>query len=153
MHHQGQSDTVAWNKPVAQVIGVATLLLLLTSLTGCQTLVSKTQPAPTDNPNMVTVQIRPSGRSPKNVQIPITPNMRLQDVVESSKANFRNKKAYISRTSPMTGERHKLEASFGKNRRISLETDYAIQPGDRIVVAEDTTSSFDRVMQSMLGRS
>lgn len=130
-------------------------LLLIASITGCQSLTSQSaQPqSPTQAPNMLTVQIRAANRSAKNVQIPMTPNMRLQDVVNSTKTKFKNKNAYVVRTSPKTGEKHKLEASFGDNRRISLETDYAIQPGDRIVISEDTTSSFDRVLKSVLGRS
>ena len=79
--------------------------------------------------------------------------MRLQEIVDSSKAPFRHKKAYVVRTSPKTGQQHKLEASFDTNRRVSMETDYAIQPGDRVVIAEDTTSSFDRVMKTMIGRN
>ena len=128
-------------------------VLVIASLTGCQTLTSSSQ-APLDTPpDKITVQIRAANRQPKNIQIALTPNMRLQDILNGSKANFRNKTAYIVRTSPKTGEKHKLEANFGANRRISLETDYAIQPGDRVVVAQDTTSSFDKVMKSMFGRS
>jgi hypothetical protein len=128
-------------------------VLMIASLTGCQTLTSSSQ-APVDTPpEKITVQIRAANRKPKNIQVALTPNMRLQDIVNGSKANFRNKTAYIVRTSPKTGEKHKLEANFGTNRRISLETDYAIQPGDRVVVAQDATSSFDKVMKSMFGRS
>lgn len=126
--------------------------LAIVALTGCQSLTTQQQPAAPSR-DTVTVQIRASNRSPKNIQVPLTPEMRLQDVVDESKAPFRNKRAYIIRTSPKTGEQHKLEADFGANRRISLEFDYAIQPGDRVVIAEDTTSSFDRVMKTILGRS
>lgn len=130
------------------------LLFVLASLTGCQSMMvtAPSQTGATTNDKVV-VQIRPANRKSKNVEITLTPDMRLQDVVNASKANFRNRTAYIVRTSPTTGQQHKLEASFGSNRRISLETDYAIQPGDRVVVAQDTTSSFDKVMQSVMGRS
>lgn len=129
-------------------------ILLTASLTGCQSLTTQPQQQPpAQNPNMLTVQVRAANRGAKNVQIPRTQNMRLQDVVNSTKTKFRNKNAYIVRISPKTGDKHKLEAKFGDNRRISLETDYAIQPGDRVVISEDTTSSFDRVLKSMLGRT
>ena len=133
--------------------GIVLSIALLSSLTGCQSLMSQQKGVTEPNPDMVTVQIRASNKAAKNVQVPVAPNMRLQDVVSQAKTSFRNKTAYIVRTSPKTGEQHKLTASFGKNRRISMETDYAIQPGDKVVIAEDTTSSFDRVMKSMLGRS
>jgi len=127
-------------------------VLLIVASTGCQALTTQQQQVASSQ-DMVTVQLRESNRSPKNIQVPLTPEMRLQNVLDTSKIPFRNKRAYIIRTSPKTGEQHKLEANFGNNRRISLESDYAIQPGDRVVIAEDTTSSFDRVMKSMLGRS
>lgn len=135
---------------------LAVSILLIASLTGCQSLMSQSGPqpqVPAENPNMVMIQVRAANRSAKNVQIPLVSNMRLQDVLNGTKSNFRNKNAYIVRTSPKTGDKHKLEASFGDNRRISLETDYAIQPGDRVVISEDTTSSFDRVLKSVLGRT
>lgn len=126
--------------------------VLIASLTGCQSLFDPAVQT-TDSQESVVVQIRPASGKPKNIQVPLTPNMRLQDVLDASKPGFRRQKAYIVRTSPNTGGKHKLEATFGSNRRISLETDYAIQPGDRVVIAQDTTTSFDKVMQSVMGRS
>ena len=131
---------------------VSSAILMIAVFSGCQALTTQQQPI-TSSPDMITVQIRQSNRKPKNTQIPLKPDMRLQEIVDSSKAPFRHKKAYIVRTSPKTGQQHKLEASFDTNRRVSMETDYAIQPGDRVVIAEDTTSSFDRVMKTMIGRN
>ena len=111
------------------------------------------QPTTTSNPDKVLVQVRPSGRKARNVEVDLKPNMRLQDVVAASNANFRNKIAYIVRTSPSSGQQHKLEAKFDSNRRVSLSTDYAVHPGDRVVIAQDTATSFDRVMKALMGRS
>lgn len=136
----------------ASKLNIALVLLLSSMSIGCQSMMtSSSQAVPTTD--KIVVQIRRANGKPKNVEVDLKPNMRLQDVVKASKANFRNKIAYIVRTSPTTGQQHKLEGSFDSNRRISLETDYAIQPGDRVVIAQDTTSSFDRVVKSMLGRS
>lgn len=137
----------------SRTISVLAATATLIGLVGCQSLTTEQKQVSAPSPDMVTVQIRRSNRSPKTKQIPITPNMRLQEVVDASKVPFRNKVAYIVRTSPKTGDNHKLEANFSNSKRISLETDYAIQPGDRIVIAEDTTSSIERVMKSMMGRS
>ena len=138
-----------YSRMTSALLVAATLI----GLVGCQALTTDQKQISATSPDMITVQIRRSNRSPKTKQIPLQPNMRLQEVVDSSKAPFRNKVAYIVRTSPKTGDQHKLEANFSSSKRISLETDYAIQPGDRIVIAEDTTSSIERVMKSMLGRS
>ena len=116
-------------------------------------MMTQRQQANSPTGEMVTVQIRPAYGKTTNQEIPLAENMRLQDVVDNVKTDFSNKQAYLVRTSPLTGEQHKLEGLFDKSRRISLQTDYAIQPGDRIVVTQDTSTSFDRVMKSMLGRS
>lgn len=127
-------------------------VLLISS--GCQTIAAfDASEDATPLPDHVQVQIRPVGVQAKNIDVPLKDGMLLQDVVDAAKPSFRNKIVYIVRVSPNTGNRHKLEAKFGSNRRISFETDYAIQPGDRVVIAQDTTSSFDRVMKAVLGRT
>ena len=130
------------------MFGVACLM----AMSGCQTFMASPEKPPANSDEVVMVQIRKHSKKPSNLELPLKPNMRLQDVVKESKPGFRSKSVYIVRTSPKTGERHKLQASFGSNRRITMETDYAIQPGDRVVIAEDTTSSFDKVMRSLMGR-
>ncbi len=129
------------------------LIALFVSCTGCQSVIQTNAPSERAAPEMVAVQIRPAYGKAKNKEIKLKPKMTLQTVVNESGAKFRNRNAYIVRTSPLSGERHRLEAQFDSNRRISLETDYAIQPGDRVVITQDTTSSIDRVMQSVMGRS
>jgi len=129
------------------------VIALAVSCTGCQSMIQAPATANVATPEMVSVQIRPAYGNVKNTEIPLKPNMTLQTVVNDSGAKFRNKNAYIVRTSPLSGEQHKLEGQVESNHRISLETDYAIQPGDRVVISQDTTSSFDRVMQSVMGRS
>ena len=137
----------------APTLNIALILLLASMGVGCQSMMTTTSSQVAPSPDKIVVQIRRASSKSRNVEVDLKPNMRLQDVVTASKANFRHKIAYIVRTSPTTGQQHKLEASFDANRRISLETDYAVQPGDRVVIAQDTTSSFDRVVKSMLGRS
>ena len=131
-------------------------LMAVALVAGCQSIATfpgqQTGSAAATGEGLV-VQVRPASGKPRNREISVTEGMRLQEVVDAVKTNFRNKVVYIVRTSPKTGERHKLEASFESNRRISLHTDYAIQPGDRVVISQDTATSFDRVMKSMFGRS
>lgn len=131
------------------LFGVA---LLACCLSGCQMMVQ--QPATTSLPSeTIPVQIRPAYGKVKQIDVVLEPNMRLQDVIEASKVKFRSKLVHIVRTSPLTGQTHKLEAEFGARRRVSLETDYAIQPGDKVVIAQDTRSSMERVMLEVLGRT
>ena len=127
-------------------------MLTIPCFTGCQSLTTLDHPVAESREN-ITVQIRAANRKSVNQQITLKPNMRLQDVVNESNVRFRNKTAYIVRTSPSTAQRHKLEAVFGPNKRISLETDYALQPGDRVVIAQDPRTSIERIMMDIFGRS
>lgn len=132
----------------------ALILGIIVSLTGCQSMMqSPSRSEAAGAAETIAVQLRPSQGKAKDSVVVLEPNMRLQDVVNASGAKYRNKLAYIVRTSPITGQNHKLEGHFGPNRRVSLETDYAIQPGDRVVITQDTSTSFDRVMKSLVGRS
>jgi len=132
---------------------ILAILLMTASVCGCQSILISSRTGEASSQENVVVQIRPAAGKPKNVEVLLTPNMRLQDVVSAAKPSFRKKTAYIVRTSPKTGEKHKLEATFGSNRRVTMETDYAVQPGDRVVIVQDTTTSFDQLMRSMVGRS
>ena len=130
------------------------MALWVVSLSGCQMMIQSANPLETlPTRDEIAVQVRPAYGKSRTVSVPFEPNMCLQDVVDKSKPRFRNKQAYIVRTSPTSGEKHKLEGEFAGNRRISLETDYAVQPGDRVVISQDTSTSFDRVMRALLGRS
>lgn len=134
----------------------AILLILLALVTGCQTLATgdaQQQPTPPAQ-GMITVEVRPAGggkRSQK--QVALQPNMRMQSLLDATKTGFRNTTMYIVRESPATGRKHKLEARFSSSRRISLETDYAIQPGDHVIIAQDTVGPMQKAVRSMLGRS
>ncbi len=134
------------------------LFLCVYGLTGCQSLftapVEQAAPFVAKPQNQVTVEIRPANSKPTENQLVLTTNMRLQDAVAATKTKFRNKDVYILRVSPLTGQKHKLSAVYDRaSRRVTLNTDYAIQSGDRVVIRQDTTTSLERVMKNFLGRS
>ena len=135
------------------------ILLGVSSFSGCQTLVTATNHLPLTAQTAaaqdhVTVEVRPAHGKASRKQIAHNANMRLQDVVGTADVKFRNRDIYIVRVSPQTGQKHKLSASYDRAaRRISMETDYAVQPGDRVVIAQDMTTALERVMANFLGRS
>ena len=138
------------------------LFLYVIGLTGCQTLF--TAPGEQASPprvepqsqvkSQVTVEVRPANGKPTKNQLVHSENMRLQDAVAATRTKFRNKDVYIVRLSPRTGQKHKLSGVYDRaNRRVTMETDYALQPGDRVVIAQNTSTSLERVMKNFLGRS
>lgn len=140
--------------PLKRLIPLCVLLAGF-SLTGCQTLTTQSSsPAPpAQQQAQATVEVRAANRKPVTREIPVQPDTRLQTIVDMSKANFRNKRVFIVRESPTTGKKHRLEATMGARGKIALETDYAIQPNDQVVIAEDTTTAIEKMMRNALGRS
>jgi hypothetical protein len=106
----------------------------------------------TEPTSVVNVEIRPVGRRPLRKKLPLVEAMRLQDAVNAAQPRFRKMEIYVVRTSPETGQKHKMGASFDAARReVRLETDYALHPGDLVVLAQDTSSPLDAVMKAVLG--
>ncbi len=134
------------------------LWLCVSGLTGCQTVFTAPGEQATlivaEPQNQVTVEVRPANGKSTEKQLVLSTNMRLQDAVAGTKTKFRNKHVYIVRVSPRTGQKHRLSAVYDRaSRRVTMDTDYAIQAGDRIVIAQDTATSLERVMKHVFGRS
>ncbi len=133
------------------------LILCCFHLTGCQTLTTLTgdkSPVPPPGQDTFTLEVRPSYGKATRKQVPLTQDLWLQETLAMSNAKFRNKDVFIVRVSPKTGQKHKLSAVYDRtNRRVTMETDYAILPDDLVVIARDTTSSLERVMTNVLGRN
>jgi hypothetical protein len=141
------------------------LVLLLLSTSGCSSLSvtgalpltrADSEATSTASPAAsCTVELRTGRRRAKTVDVPLSRETRVQDVLDASRATskFRSLDVVIMRpTSNASEPLLKLPCRFDRdNRRIGWETDYAVLPGDRVVVREDTTRPFDRVMGSMLG--
>jgi hypothetical protein len=102
-----------------------------------------------------TVELRSRTRRPTTIQVPLAPTTRVQDVLDASRASsrFRNLDVVIVRPTPNASEPTlKLACRFDRRtRRIGLESDYNVLPGDRVIVREDTSGGLDKVMGSMLG--
>jgi hypothetical protein len=102
-----------------------------------------------------TVELRHGGRKPKTIDVPLGKDTRVQDVLDLSRAStrFRNLDVYVLRPTPHGPDPAvKMNCYFDrKQRRITLETDYAVLPGDRIVVGENRSSQFDNIVGSVVG--
>ncbi|MCA9150954.1 MAG: hypothetical protein KDA92_16695 [Planctomycetales bacterium] len=141
------------------------LLLLLSAFsTGCahlpagsafpQWMSRDTAEKPLDSQTTCSVEFR-GGSKDKTISVPVTSETRVQDVLEVSRATskFRNLDVYILRATPQGPERAlKMACRFDrKERRIGFESDYAVLPGDRVIVSEDHSSRFDQIMSSVVG--
>lgn len=101
-----------------------------------------------------TVEIRREGHKTETVQLPHRPETRLQNAVEQSGAakKFRRMTLYVVRTPPNGGPKQRMSAAYDAGeRRVAWESDYAIYPGDHIVITQDNSSELDKLVQRFLG--
>src|SRR3954464_14986055 len=92
-----------------------------------------------------TVEIRPETGKPKSVEKPLTEPIHIQMAIEQSGAAKKFDRALISVYRPLpSGGMHKMDLEFDpKSHRVAPEYDYAVLPGDRIVVTEDPRGFMD----------
>jgi hypothetical protein len=99
------------------------------------------------------VEIRPSLGGKVRKTFPLDRDLVLQDAVELSRANRRFAKMNITiyRTDA-SGRRVKFGADYdyGK-RRVKYETDYALHPGDVVVIEEDLSNPVGDLLTRMTG--
>ncbi len=102
---------------------------------------------------MFTVEIKPESGSVQQFDRPLTGEVWLQDVVTQSGApkRFRRMNIEVQRRSA-NGQWAKMKAEVDRRtKKITIETDYAIHPGDRIVIVQDTSTAIDDVLGPFLG--
>lgn len=101
----------------------------------------------------VHVEVRESGKEPKMAEMPLTGDMFVQQAVDFSRARrkFRRMHVTILRTTP-DGRPHRMECQYElAKRRVSPEFDYALFPGDRVIISEDTSNIFDDILDKAGG--
>jgi len=82
----------------------------------------------------------------------VTDQLHMQTALDQSGAAKRWARMNVELYRPLpSGGWHKMTIEFDRNaRRVPPEFDYAVLPGDRIVVTEDTTSIVDDFMEQTL---
>lgn len=110
-------------------------------------------PAPSAPPAAkYVVEIRPHNDKPQAVEKTLSETMHVQNALEVTGAlkKFDRAKVDVYRQLPAGGW-HKMNLEFDKDHhRIPPEYDYAVLPGDRIIVTEDTTTVWDDMMERTL---
>lgn len=99
-----------------------------------------------------TVAIYSKGARPKEVKLPVTGQMFVQEALNKSGVSkrFNRMKVVLIRPRPYGKGRHKMDIKFRSGKkRVSLNSDYAIHPGDRLVVIEDNSTAFDDMIDKV----
>lgn len=98
------------------------------------------------------VDIHPEKGQAQSVEKQLTETTHVQAALELTGAHKKFDRATVEMYRPLpTGGWHKMTLEFDhRAHRVPPEYDYAILPGDRIVVTEDPTSLADDMMRSIL---
>jgi hypothetical protein len=150
----------------ATSLGIAVLLCL--SGAGCQTIApgvdllagldgSPPVEAVSENVDLAaqyTVEYHREDQPAQGARFPLQEGMCVQDALEQSGAlrKLTRMKIHVYRSLPQSGALHRMEIPFDRsNRRVPPESDYALHPGDRVVIAKDDSSAIDDMLNSVLG--
>ena len=126
---------------------------------GCASLTSSDSKVVTDqtldeNVPQIVVEIRPENKPKETLRTPWKENVRIQHVLEQSGAveRFSNMEVFVNRPIPNHYGRHNLSVTYEpETKHVSPETDFALFPGDHVVITQDTTSQLDEFVKSMIG--
>jgi len=100
----------------------------------------------------ITVEMRQAGKEPEMRQMPLMGVLHVQEALEEVGAVKRFRRMDVRVMRLARDQRQKLEVRYDHRRR-SVEPlyDYALHPGDHLVVMEDTTTAMDDMLQSVTG--
>jgi len=143
-----------------------TMMGLLSLVCGCTTVglsSSATPDLPGESPGAaaqtpqlttpsISMELRPSGKKPQISQLPLAGGMRVQQALEQTGAvkKFRRMDVRLMRNAG--NERQKLEVKYDHEEGgVNPLYDYALHPGDHLVVIEDTATILDDMLQSITG--
>ncbi len=150
-------------RPDFRRLTVLALSAILSGLVGCSMfkeqatpkLSAEVTPGPTpDGPPAAkyTVEIRPEKGKPQAVEKTLTEPLHVQTAMEQTGALKKFNRSLISIYRPLpNGGVHKMDLEFDREgHRVPPEFDYAILPGDRIIVTEDPRNVMDDIFERAL---
>jgi hypothetical protein len=139
------------------------LTAILSGLVGCSMFKEKATPkltaevtkgAPPDAPPPAkfVVEIRPEKGKPQAVEKTLADQTFMQTALDQTGALKKFKRATIQVYRPLpSGGWHKMDLEMDReSHRIPPEFDYAVLPGDRIIVTEDSSTFLDDMTQRAL---
>lgn len=151
------------NRPDLKRLTVLGIAAILSGLVGCSMfkeqatpkLGAEVTPGPQANAPPAAkyvIEIRPEKGKAKSVEKQLTDPIHVQTALEQSGALKKWKRSEIVIYRPLpSGGWHKMNLEHDKeNNRVPPEYDYAVLPGDRIIVTEDPRNMMDDMMERTL---
>ena len=99
----------------------------------------------------ITVEIRPDRKKVEITSLTLEPGMTVQRSLEKAGVIKRFRKMDIHVMRMAKGERQKLEAKYDHaHDSVNPLYDYAIHPGDHLVIIEDASTALDDMLNAVL---
>ena len=141
--------------PRSALLRILALLLVAVSC-GCgslqqrsaEPLATSTETSAVTDPTVV-VELREGDDKREYLRAPLKQSMLVQDALKGSGAihRFKRMDVVLVRSLP-NGEKLRLPVSFdASTRRVANEGNYALHGGDWLEVTEDTSTTFDRMIE------
>jgi hypothetical protein len=99
-----------------------------------------------------TIEVRARGRKPKETQVVVQGNETVQSSIELVKANklFRGLDVAVVRQSNQSHQEEILKVPYDRRKKkVDMMHDYAVLPGDRVMIVEDNTSFIDEMLDDL----
>ena len=147
-----------------KLITVFSLWLLSLVTTGCTSVLTQTalpfvsakaEETSLSPAESCVVELHGEFGKPRTISVPVSGDTRVQDVLEASRAagKFRRMDLMIVRPAPRDPQQMvKLVCHYDPGeRQVTWDTDYAVLPGDRVIVTQDASTVVDDVAERLFG--
>ena len=98
----------------------------------------------------ITMEIRPAGKKPEMTQLQLDNGTTVQQALEKAKLvqRFRRMNVEVMRVAGQ--QRAKLDVKYDHTKaHVDPLYDYALHPGDHLIVAQDTSTALDDMLESL----
>lgn len=97
-----------------------------------------------------TLEVREEGKKPEIKKLPLSEPTTVQATLVQNGLTKRFRRMNLDMGRVAKGERHKLEMKYDHAKKmVNPLYDYAIHPGDHLVVIEDTSTVLDDMIESV----
>jgi len=98
----------------------------------------------------ITVEIRPAGKKSEMTQLPLDNETTVQQALEKAKLIQRFRRMNIEVLRVTGQQRAKLDVKYDHAKaHVNPLYDYALYPGDHLIVAQDTSTPLDDMLESL----
>lgn len=140
------------SRPITASLGWILVAAVL-CLSGCAMFNGNQKPQSGPAPGQCSVELKSSSGKVQVGHLDLAPDATVQSVLDKTKANRKYSRATIDLQRKLpSGEWHKMTVEYDSgSRHVDPLHDYHVQPGDRVVVTEDTTSGIEDLMKDQKG--